>query len=249
MARLTLNTNQVPNTGQTPVDNDVTPLTPHEMANIAAGIPSRGDKLNTHTPISLKQNSYARHRKNNHQKFFMKMHEISRLSVAMVKDDQICYLVGITRARLSSIRVMPEFIEIQETEFNNHMSRMSGQIAQRGDVIRTTLSNEVPTALATIRDCMRGKDLRVRLEAAKEWLDREGNFVKGRPNGTSSIGGFQVPESAFAEAQQMGDSIAQATPIVTNIATTLPPNTVTSQTQSPSPIDLSSTPAATQSVN
>lgn len=102
---------------------------------------------------------------------------ISRLRVHRpdLKDGQIAQLIGITQPRLSVIYNLPAYKEAEKYERQKLVVKLDESMGDNIPVLQQVMNNAVPAALQTLLDAARpsNKDLRTRLEASREILDRE----------------------------------------------------------------------------
>jgi hypothetical protein len=104
------------------------------------------------------------------------------MRVAGIRDNIIAAKLGMTQSGLSRIVALPEYQELEEAVLMGTVSKMDQALAGRADAMKEYLRQGVPVALrALVETVSQTKDLRARLSAASELLDRDPdkNFVKG----------------------------------------------------------------------
>lgn len=108
--------------------------------------------------------------------------QLARMRVAGIRDNIIAAKLGMTQSGLSRILALPEYKELEEAVLMGTVSKMDQALAGRADAMKDYLRQGVPVALrALVETVSQTKDLRARLSAASELLDRDPdrNFVKG----------------------------------------------------------------------
>ena len=116
-----------------------------------------------------------------HTKVRLKIAQIARLRCQGIKDQQIMRGLGLTQSCLSRIVALPEYKLEEEAEFTGVISKLDGILASRTDALRAHFAVAVPAAMRALVDgVLQKRDLKARLEAAKEILDRDPKriFVK-----------------------------------------------------------------------
>lgn len=146
--------------------------------------------------------------------------QIARMRVGGIRDGVIAAKLGISQSGLSRILALQEYKDSEECVLMGTVSKMDAALAGRADELRAYARQGVPVALrALVEACTQNRDLRARISAASELLDRDPdkNFVKGQakldanaPVGVSE----QMLESVTASADKA--ATAQQAKVVVN---------------------------------
>ena len=149
-------------------------------------------------------------------KVHIKIEQIARLRAAgSISDDRIATLLGLTRAGLSRILALPEYQEAEQAALTGVVTKMDEALAGRANEIRKVYAVGVPLAMkAMLEMVQQKKDLRQRLEAAKEILDRD-------PQHTYSKNAVELPNGASLPADLVAGIVADAE-VVTQEITAAP---------------------------
>lgn len=108
--------------------------------------------------------------------------QLARMRTAGIRDNIIAAKLGMTQSGLSRILALPEYKELEESVLMGVVSKMDSALAGRADLMKDYLRQGVPIALrALVETVTQTRDLKARLSAASELLDRDPdkNFVKG----------------------------------------------------------------------
>jgi hypothetical protein len=109
----------------------------------------------------------------------LKIEKIARLTAAGYTDQEIAFSVGIGKVYVSMLRRTPEYIAILAEVNTGVISEIEGALREEIQNTRAELKSMLPSAILALRDALLDKsNPRLRLEAAKEILDREGSIVK-----------------------------------------------------------------------
>ena len=109
----------------------------------------------------------------------LKIEKIARLTAAGYTDEEIGFSVGITKVYVSMLRRTPEYIAILAEVNSGVISEIDSNLREDIANVRLEIRGMVPAAILALRDALYDKsNPRLRLEAAKEILDREGSIVK-----------------------------------------------------------------------
>lgn len=141
----------------------------------------------------------------------IKVAQIARLRTSgNIKDERICEMFGMTRSGLSRILATPEYQQEEEAVLNGTLSKMDEALAGRAEEMKKTFSVGVPAAMrALLETVAQRKDLRARMEAAKEILDRDPErtfsrfrVAQGLPQNTA------IPDAVLGATAETADSVA-----------------------------------------
>lgn len=109
----------------------------------------------------------------------LKIEKIVRLTAAGYTDEEIAYALRITKVYVSMLRRTPEYIAIRTEVNTGVLSEEDRHLREDINNVRAELRDMVPTALLALRDTIYDKsNPKLRFEAAKEILDREGSVAK-----------------------------------------------------------------------
>lgn len=149
-------------------------------------------------------------------KVLAKIEQIARLRVAGVRDSRIAQLLGMSYGGLTRI-LQTQFYQEKEATVRKMLAQEMDKtlVTSRTELLNGELQEAVPDALRFIIDtCRKGQDLRARLAASKEVLDRDPNraFIKGA-NASAGQGASTNPnslpgsvlESARSEAEKASE--------------------------------------------
>lgn len=127
---------------------------------------------------------------------------IARLRVARCSDDSICQKIGLSRSGLSRIIATPEYKAAQEQALKEAVGNIDVLIRQRNDFLTQDFQRVgVPEAMkALVETVKQTKDLRARLAAAAQILDRDPgrNLLKQESSSVKTIDVNAIPETIFA---------------------------------------------------
>lgn len=109
----------------------------------------------------------------------LKIEKIARLTAAGYTDEEIAFTVGIGKVYVSMLRRTPDYIAVLAEVNTGVISNLDATLREDTLNVRAELKGMVPAAILALRDALYDKsNPRLRLEAAKEILDREGSIVK-----------------------------------------------------------------------
>jgi hypothetical protein len=159
-------------------------------------------------------------------KVLAKIEQIARYRVLGMRDSRVAQILGMSYGGLSRILATPEYKQIEASVRISLVGKLDAKVEQqRVSIIeqqmREDLANAVPDALKFIIDTARqGQDLRARLAASREVLDRDPKrlFVKASRNEVVNPNAQSLPDAVLANVRSEAD---KATDILSQIA----PNT------------------------
>ena len=110
----------------------------------------------------------------------MKMERIARLELAGYTDEEIAVTIGITKVYVSMLRRTPAYVAIRIEVASGILSETNRLMLQDQEAMLEQLKQMAPNALLVIRNVLLSPTtpMKLRLDAAREVLDREGTFVK-----------------------------------------------------------------------
>jgi hypothetical protein len=130
-----------------------------------------------------------------------------------MKDTRIAQILGMSYGGLSRILATDQYKQIEESVRIQLVGKMDGQLEkQRVSIMekqmREQLAEAVPDALKFIIDtCRQGSDLRARLAASKEVLDRDPKrlFIKASRNEPASTTASNLPDQVLSNVRDEAD--------------------------------------------
>lgn len=108
--------------------------------------------------------------------------QIARMRVANIRDNIIAAKLGMSQSGLSRIIALPEYQDVENCVLTGTVSKMDSALAGRADALKDYCRQGVPLALrALVESVTQSRDLRARISAAGELLDRDPDktFAKG----------------------------------------------------------------------
>jgi pyridoxine 5'-phosphate synthase PdxJ len=113
-----------------------------------------------------------------HLRRHLLIEKIVKLTIAGLDDTQIAFALGITKVYVSMNRRTPEYLAIWAEEKTGVTSRLNADIRSTEEYLREELQEMTPAAMLALREAVSDKsNPRLRIEAAKQILDREGTLV------------------------------------------------------------------------
>jgi len=138
--------------------------------------------------------------------------QIARLRVGGIRDGVIAAKLNISQSGLSRIISLPDYKDVEQAVLQGTVSKMDEALAGRADALKEYAKQGVPVALrALLEAATQQRDLRARISAASEILDRdpERTFAKGQvraePNAPA------ISEETLKALDSVADKTAQAT--------------------------------------
>lgn len=109
----------------------------------------------------------------------MRMERMARFELAGYTDVEIAMCIGVTRQYVSVLRSTPEYISRRMQLATGVISSVTGNMEDDIQASTDQLKQMVPGALLALRNAMLDQsNPKLRFEAAKEILDREGTLAK-----------------------------------------------------------------------
>ena len=145
-----------------------------------------------------------------------RMEKIARLRAASVPDKDIARVVNLTPAGLATLLQRPDYRQLEKEILAQTTQILDEALANDVTAMRQHFAHAVPEAMRSVIDILRqNKDLKTRLEAAKEVFDRDpnGTFSKSTlsfnaPSGTV----VDVPAAVFNHSIEIGRGLATSVP-------------------------------------
>lgn len=109
--------------------------------------------------------------------------QIARMRIAGIRDGVIAAKLGMSQSGLSRILALQEYRDEEDAALHGTISKMDEALAGRAEDLKNYARQGIPVALrALVEAVTQQKDLRARISAASELLDRDPdrNFVKGQ---------------------------------------------------------------------
>jgi hypothetical protein len=140
----------------------------------------------------------------------IKIPQIARFRIAGVSDTRIAELMHLSIPGLARILATDEYKDYERALMEGQLTEMDKAMAGRVDAIHSEMKNAVPAALrALVETVTQKRDLKARLAAAKEILDRDPNRTLPVQDGAVTEGAGTVPEEVLASAVESGNKIAE----------------------------------------
>ena len=128
--------------------------------------------------------------------------QLARMRVAGIRDNIIAAKLGMSQGGLSRILALQEYQDVEAAVLSGTVSKMDASLAGRADLLKDYARQGVPVALrALVEACTQSRDLRARISAAGELLDRD-------PDKLFSKGIGRLNEQAQPVSTAMLDAIA-----------------------------------------
>jgi hypothetical protein len=143
-----------------------------------------------------------------------RMEKIARLRAAGIKDARVAQLVGMTAQGLARIVSLPEYQNIEKNVLATVVNLLDDALADNVNACRDHFANAIPAAMRAVVDTLhQSKDLRSRLDAAREVLDRDPSrtFVKDQVSVKEGGRVLDIPLQLFDTAVKAGASVAAGT--------------------------------------
>jgi hypothetical protein len=135
----------------------------------------------------------------------LKMEKIARLS-ALLPDAQIALILGCTVVRIRQIKATPEYVAKVTEIQTGIVSDLDHHLRTDTENFAAEVKEMMPEALLALRDTLQDKsNPRLRLEAAKQVLDREGTTAI-----ISKTKVTQVHEFDFSQNTAIADDLLSA---------------------------------------
>lgn len=140
--------------------------------------------------------------------------QIARYRVGGIRDGVIAAKLNISQSGLSRILSLPEYKDEEACVLSGTVSKMDEALAGRADALKEYAKQGVPVALrALLEAATQQRDLRARISAASEILDRDPDrlFAKGQVKLGDTA--QAVSEAALKALDEIADKTAvSATP-------------------------------------
>lgn len=108
----------------------------------------------------------------------MKMERIARFELAGYSDIEIALVVGITKTYVSMLRQTPEYMSIRVSVASGVLGSLTNDMDEDIKASQDQLKQMVPSAVLALRNTLHSSNEKLRLDAAKEIMDREGTLAK-----------------------------------------------------------------------
>ena len=134
-------------------------------------------------------------------KVFLKMHQIARFRVRAHKDAAIAQHFGLSLGGFARIVGTPEYKEIEASVLEAVLGRLDASASDDVMKLRQQFSAGLPAACQALIDTVKqDKDLRAKLDAARELLDRDPNRTLSKDGGASATPGQRpLPTDVLAQ--------------------------------------------------
>lgn len=143
----------------------------------------------------------------------IKVPQIARWRIAGVSEVKIADLLGVTVQSIRQIVQSQEYIDEEQAVLAGQITAMDEALAGKVDVIRQNFRGAVPMAMrALVESVLQTKDLKTRMAAAKEILDRDPDrtlpVVELRAEDDAQK--KQIPDEVLAQAVVESNNIHDA---------------------------------------
>lgn len=148
-----------------------------------------------------------------HEKVIAKIKLIARYRAAGWSDDRIMDVTKLSRGGLSRILALPEYKEEYANVEATLVGKMDASLAIRADVLDPYFEQGVPMALQAMVDVVtQQQDLRARMQAAKELLNRDPKrrYLEARAGDTANAPVGGLPDSIVKGLSEEGDKLSAA---------------------------------------
>lgn len=146
------------------------------------------------------------------RKVLLKMHQIARLRVRGYKDAKIAAHFGLSQSGYSRIVGTLEYKEIEDEVFKSVLGKMDEASDDEFMNLRLQMKQALPQACQALIDTMKQeRDLKSRLAAAKEILDRDPHKVFSKDSKTGLGDGVgrsgELPEDILRSRTQQANEM------------------------------------------
>lgn len=144
--------------------------------------------------------------------------QIARYRVAGIRDGVIAAKMNLTQSGLSRIVALQEYRDVESCVLNGTVSKMDEALAGRADALKEYAKVGVPVALrALLEAATQQRDLRARISAASEILDRDPDrtFAKGVVRREEDAPA--ISEAALKALDEVADKIPVVNPVIQRI--------------------------------
>lgn len=126
-------------------------------------------------------------------KTWLKIEQIARMRVAGISVTRMAMIFGVTEASITYVIGLPEYAELEQCILLGTTTKMDEALACRAAEMRKVFAVGVPAAMrALVETVNQRRDLRSRMEAAKELLDRDPQRVFSKGSIAAGDGAFNV---------------------------------------------------------
>ena len=141
--------------------------------------------------------------------------QIARLRVGGIRDGVIAAKLNISQSGLSRIIALPEYKDVEQAVLYGTVSKMDEALAGRADALKEYWKHSVPVACrALLEAATQQRDLRARISAASEILERDPEKLFAKGNVRASEDAPAVSEAALKALDEVADKAAvAATPV------------------------------------
>lgn len=138
--------------------------------------------------------------------------QLARMRVAGIRDNIIAAKLNMSQSGLSRILALPEYQDVEAAVLSGTVSKMDASLAGRADLLKDYARQGVPVALrALVEAATQSRDLRARISASAELLDRDPDklFAKGnsRLNDQAQPVSTAMLDSIAVEADKVGTAM------------------------------------------
>ena len=154
----------------------------------------------------------------------MKMERIARLELLGYSDPEIAMHLGCTANYVSVLRMQPEFVQIRLELGSGLLASLTNDLEEDIKASQFELKALVPAAINVIKNTIYDQNTppKLKYEAAKEILDREGSLAKVSKTEIKRTDIFSFTHDAVADnllTALQGNTATQKTNVVTTVET------------------------------
>lgn len=137
--------------------------------------------------------------------------QLARMRVAGIRDNIIAAKLNMSQAGLSRILALEEYRDVEAAVLSGTVSKMDAALAGRADDLKSYARQGVPVALrALVEACTQSRDLRARISAASELLDRDPDKLFAKGNARMNEQAQPVSEAMLKDIAIEADAIGSA---------------------------------------
>lgn len=137
--------------------------------------------------------------------------QLARMRVAGIRDNIIAAKLGMSQSGLSRILALQEYQDVEAAVLSGTVSKMDASLAGRADLLKAYARQGIPVALrALVEACTQSRDLRARISAASELLDRDPDKLFAKGNARLDERSEPVSEGMLNSITDEADKVAVA---------------------------------------
>ena len=143
-----------------------------------------------------------------HLKVRLKIEQIARLRSNGIADRQIMAVLAISQGCLSRILRLQEYKDAENALLIGSLSTFDQMIALKTDAMKKYFSAAIPASMRALVDTvLQRKDLKMRLDAARELLDRDPEKTFTKDKARSILDESSLPEKILTDLGKRGEAL------------------------------------------